>query len=195
MRFVGLFTSDKIGILYSSHPMAHSRLAFWRRTHGPRPCVAEARAWHLYPTAYHPGPVHSHTTRIRTRIHDAVRPGQAGTRRGSRGGRTRVGGAADRGRVRHVPSTFAPQNFFKFRKALMRTKPYTQIGIHRKKCFRCGKPALFQWQICSDGNQYRPVCKDCDIELNEMVLKWAGFPDWQDKIEKYKQKIRKEERQ
>ena len=71
----------------------------------------------------------------------------------------------------------------------MRLKPYTTIGIKRKKCFRCGKQAVFQWTICSDHNQYRPICLECDIELNGMVLKWAGFPDWEERLEIYKKKV------
>ena len=68
----------------------------------------------------------------------------------------------------------------------MRTKPYTEIGIRRLKCFRCGDKSAFQWQICADGNVYRPICTSCDIELNEMVLKWANVPDWQEKIDAYR---------
>ena len=68
----------------------------------------------------------------------------------------------------------------------MRKKPYTQIGIRRLKCFRCGKKAEYQWQICSDGNQYRPLCKDCDIAMNEMVLKWMGFDNYKVMIDNYK---------
>jgi NAD-dependent SIR2 family protein deacetylase len=63
------------------------------------------------------------------------------------------------------------------------------IGIRRLKCFRCGKKAKYQWQICADGNQYRPICEECDIALNEMVLKFMGFPDWQEKMEAYRKKI------
>jgi len=69
---------------------------------------------------------------------------------------------------------------------MSRKKPYTEIGIRRLKCFRCGKPACYQWQICSDNNIYRPICVECDIALNEMVLKWMGFTDWKQKIDKYK---------
>jgi hypothetical protein len=69
----------------------------------------------------------------------------------------------------------------------MRKKPYTQIGIKRLKCFRCGKQAEHQWQICADNNIFRPICRECDIALNELVLKWMGFHDWEDKIEKYKE--------
>jgi hypothetical protein len=71
----------------------------------------------------------------------------------------------------------------------MRKKPYTEIGIRRKKCIRCGKQAVFQWQICADDNIYRPVCIGCDIELNEIVLKWAGFKDWEDKLNRYKARV------
>ena len=68
----------------------------------------------------------------------------------------------------------------------MRTKPYTQIGIERLKCFRCGAKAKQQWQICSDNNIYRPICDKCDIELNECVLKFMGFKDWEEKMEEYR---------
>lgn len=68
----------------------------------------------------------------------------------------------------------------------MRNKPYTVIGVKRLKCFRCNNKAQFQWQICADQNVFRPVCVHCDIELNELVLKFMGFPDWKKKLEKYK---------
>jgi transcription elongation factor Elf1 len=68
-----------------------------------------------------------------------------------------------------------------------RTKPYTEIGIRRLKCIRCGKQASFQWTICADGNYYRPICVECDIALNELVLRWAGFPDWEEKIAAYRE--------
>jgi len=42
------------------------------------------------------------------------------------------------------------------------------------KCIRgCGRQARYQWQICSDGNAYRPVCAEHDVELNELVMRWA----------------------
>ena len=69
---------------------------------------------------------------------------------------------------------------------LMRKTPYTEIGIKRLKCFRCGEKASYQWQICSDGNIFRPLCTKCDIEMNEIVLKFMKFPNWQEKINNYK---------
>ena len=68
-----------------------------------------------------------------------------------------------------------------------RKQPYTDIGIRRLPCARCGKPARFQWQICSDGNLYRPLCTQCDIALNALVLRWIGDPDADAKIAAYRQ--------
>ena len=69
----------------------------------------------------------------------------------------------------------------------MRKTPYTETGIRRLKCFRCDSRAEFQWQICSDGNVYRPLCPRCDVEMNEMVLKFMGFKDCEEKITKYRE--------
>ena len=66
-----------------------------------------------------------------------------------------------------------------------RRKPYTEIGISRLKCFRCGAQAIHQWQVCSDNNLYRPLCLKCDVLLNKMVLRWMGFQDWKSKIKDY----------
>lgn len=70
-----------------------------------------------------------------------------------------------------------------------RKKPYTVIGVRRLKCFRCGSPAEAQWQICSDGNVYRPICVACDIALNEVVLRFMRFRDWRSKIRAYRQRL------
>jgi len=68
----------------------------------------------------------------------------------------------------------------------MRRKPYTQIGISRMPCVRdCGRRATTQWQVCADGRQFRPLCAECDVELNRLVLEWAGFPDAEEKMIAY----------
>ena len=53
--------------------------------------------------------------------------------------------------------------------------PYTERGIKRAKCFRCGGQAVHQWNICSDGG-YRALCVECDIALNGLVLGFMRFP-------------------
>lgn len=68
-----------------------------------------------------------------------------------------------------------------------RSKPYTDVGVRRLECFRagCTNRAETQWQICSDGNTWRPVCWPCDVELNRLVLEWAGFVDVDERIRQY----------
>ena len=73
-----------------------------------------------------------------------------------------------------------------------RREPYTARGIRRLRCVRCGRPATQQWQICSDGNLYRPICIDCDVELNRLVLEFIGFPHVDDMIVAYQFKLRQE---
>ena len=72
----------------------------------------------------------------------------------------------------------------------MRKTPYTQIGIERLKCFRCKKrKANQQWGICADNNIWRPICILCDIDLNEMALKFMKFKDWKSKLNEYKKRF------
>lgn len=60
---------------------------------------------------------------------------------------------------------------------IRRSKPYTAAGINRCACIRCGAQATYQWQICADGNNYRPLCVACDVALNRAVLKFMRHPD------------------
>jgi hypothetical protein len=67
-----------------------------------------------------------------------------------------------------------------------RREPYSEAGIKRLPCFRCGaKPSKHQWQVCSDGNTWRPLCADCDVELNRMVLRWMNHPQADELAETY----------
>jgi NAD-dependent SIR2 family protein deacetylase len=66
-----------------------------------------------------------------------------------------------------------------------RTRPYTQKGIRRLRCIRCGNPAEYQWQICADGNNYRPICGPCDVELNTIVLYWMRHPQAKELMKEY----------
>ncbi len=72
------------------------------------------------------------------------------------------------------------------RASVRRTRPYTENGIKRVFCFRCRKQeARHQWQICSDGHAYRPICRQCDIQLNRVVLKFMGFSNVDSLVQKY----------
>jgi hypothetical protein len=70
----------------------------------------------------------------------------------------------------------------------MRRKPYTQIGLRRLPCSRnCGRRASNQWQICADGRVFRPVCTECDVELNEIVMRWVWGDAREDDLRKYRE--------
>ena len=73
----------------------------------------------------------------------------------------------------------------------MRRKPYTEIGIRRVRCYRCGSRAATQWQICADDSVYRGICLKCDIELNELVLRYMGLGEeeiaW--KMDRYRERM------
>lgn len=69
-----------------------------------------------------------------------------------------------------------------------RRTPYTAEGIKRLPCSRCGNKASEQWNACADG-LYRPLCVACDIELNELVLKWAYDPDVEAKMRRYRERM------
>lgn len=66
-----------------------------------------------------------------------------------------------------------------------RRRPYTQIGIRRLPCARCGKPAEFTWNACADGGLRRPICVKCDVLLNRIVLRFMNDPDWKAKVAAY----------
>lgn len=57
-----------------------------------------------------------------------------------------------------------------------RKKPYTERGIRRAKCARCGAAALFQWQVCANGNRWQGLCKRCDVALNRLALQFMRHP-------------------
>lgn len=56
------------------------------------------------------------------------------------------------------------------------------------RCFKCGgKPPYGEWRICSDG-PWRKVCRECDLELNKMALRWAFPRDWRALWKAYRKK-------
>lgn len=71
----------------------------------------------------------------------------------------------------------------------VRRTPYTERGIRRVPCFRCGKPSHQSWQVCADGNQFRAVCRSCDVGLNRLVLRWLRDPDADEKLRRYQERL------
>lgn len=75
-----------------------------------------------------------------------------------------------------------------------RRKPYTEIGISRIPCAKCGDPSSHQWQICANGNQFQGLCDRCDVGLNALVLRWIGHPRAEQLIRKYSEPVRRKYR-
>jgi hypothetical protein len=67
-----------------------------------------------------------------------------------------------------------------------RIEPYSAVGIQRMACIRCGAKALHQWQVCADDRLFRPLCIDCDVALNALVLRWMGDPNADAKMRRYR---------
>lgn len=57
-----------------------------------------------------------------------------------------------------------------------RRRPYTQIGITRVPCSRCGAASRHQWQVCANGGRFLGLCPACDVQLNELALEFARVP-------------------
>ena len=55
---------------------------------------------------------------------------------------------------------------------MKRTKPYTDRGLSRVPCVRCGKPSEFNWFFCAE-DQWRGMCRPCDEGLNELGLTYV----------------------
>lgn len=66
----------------------------------------------------------------------------------------------------------------------MRRKPYTEAGIKRVPCLRCGEASSYQWNICSLPG-FHGICTPCDIALNRLVLHFMNVPTAADLAETY----------
>ncbi len=76
-----------------------------------------------------------------------------------------------------------------------RARDYTEAGIRRVPCCvnGCRNKARFQWRICADGNRARALCAAHDVELNEMVLRWAFGRSAASKARAYRRKVEEAE--
>jgi transcription elongation factor Elf1 len=61
-------------------------------------------------------------------------------------------------------------------RAVGRTRPYTEAGIRRVPCVRCGARASAQWSVCALDNRYVAVCDECDVGLNAAALDYMNVP-------------------
>jgi hypothetical protein len=73
-----------------------------------------------------------------------------------------------------------------------RRKPYTLIGIRRKRCVRCGASARFQWSACANGNRWVPLCLECDVAVNAIVLDFLKLPNAGELLKQYDANARRD---
>ena len=66
-----------------------------------------------------------------------------------------------------------------------KTIPYTDDKIRHLRCCRCGKKAVHQWKACADGGVWRPLCLQCDFDLNELALTFMRVPNAARKLRRY----------
>ena len=70
-----------------------------------------------------------------------------------------------------------------------RKKPYTSLGIVRMKCARCRKKARYQWNCCANNNNQVPMCPQCDLEINRLVMLFFRHPHADELLEIYKKEV------
>ena len=62
----------------------------------------------------------------------------------------------------------------------MRTRPYTDAGLTRVPCTRCGAPSRHQWSLrpCAIGQErWYGLCEVHDLELNRLTLEFMRVSD------------------
>ena len=75
-------------------------------------------------------------------------------------------------------------------KPIGRRTQYTQDTIQRAKCFKCKtRPAKEQFNICALGGRFVPICPECDVELNALVLNWLDVPEKDERMKIYQKKM------
>jgi NAD-dependent SIR2 family protein deacetylase len=67
-------------------------------------------------------------------------------------------------------------------------EPIAVEEIWETPCVRCGAHSQCQWAICANNGNHLPLCIDCDIALNRLILMFLNVePD--DFIADYREKL------
>lgn len=72
---------------------------------------------------------------------------------------------------------------------MSRRTPYTERGITRVPCARCGQPSRYQWSACADDNKWSPLCPACDVGLNEVAMKYVYGAKAEPKLKQYRKRV------
>lgn len=97
---------------------------------------------------------------------------------------------AKRRHNKDLPAKVTPQEFGGGRKRGY----YTTDEVQKVYCSRagCGRLGYATWSGCADGRAQRPLCPECDVDLNRKVLEWWGDPDIEAKMAAYIADVEKE---
>lgn len=75
----------------------------------------------------------------------------------------------------------------------MRRVPYTERGLSRVQCTRCGGRSVAQWgaKACAAGGEtgYYGLCAACDVALNAMLLRFLGVEGAEGLVERYREMV------
>ena len=65
----------------------------------------------------------------------------------------------------------------------------TGSDIDGKPCCKCGQPAVESFNICAlDYRKIWPVCRECDIEINELVVRFIFGKRRERALERYRER-------
>lgn len=70
----------------------------------------------------------------------------------------------------------------------MRRRAYSEAGLKRVPCAHCGASSVAQWSLrpCAIGTTgWYPLCADCDMELNRLVMEFLRLPDAAERLAAY----------
>lgn len=67
-------------------------------------------------------------------------------------------------------------------------EPIPVEDIWELGCMRCGAPSQCQWAICANNGNHLPLCIDCDIALNRLILMFMNVEP-EDFITDYRGKL------
>lgn len=74
--------------------------------------------------------------------------------------------------------------------AMGKREPYTERGLRRVPCERCGKPSEYQWNVCATGGKYFGMCGECDMLLNKLTLKFFNIKNTEAMLLRYVKRMK-----
>ena len=71
----------------------------------------------------------------------------------------------------------------------MKSEPIPLDQLWDIPCVHCGANSQCQWVVCANGPDFIPMCIDCDIALNHLILSFLKFENCEDLMKQYKESL------